>query len=63
MRLLVLRTLDLALDLSDDSLVHDVVDVSSTLTENIVCSGFENTDNKVASTRFKPSLGDGYLKC
>ena len=60
--LLVLRTIDLAFDLPDDSLVHYVVNVSSTLTENVVCSGLEYTNNKVTSARFKPSLGDGELE-
>jgi len=60
---LVLRTFDLSLDLPDDSLVHYVVNVSSALTENVVCSGFENTDNKVSRIRLKPSLGDGDLEC
>lgn len=62
LRLLVLRTVDLSFDLPDDCLVHNVLNVSSALTENKVCSGFENTDNKVTRTRIEPSLGDGDLE-
>ena len=61
-RLLVLRTFDLSFDLPDDSLVHDVLDVSSALTENKVCSGFEHTDNKVASVLLESSLRNRQLK-
>jgi len=59
---LVLRTFDLGLDLPDDSLVHYVVNVSSALTENVVCSGFENTDNKVARVLIKSSFRNRQLK-
>lgn len=60
--LLILRAFDLCFDLPHNCQIHDVLDVSSTLTENVMCAGLKYAHYKVTGVLFKPVLWNSHLE-